>query len=81
MDYKKVLEAQPKGWFEAMERAAIRERGRKKYWENNYSHLMTYDRFVFIHQLEFQVAMNEMILEQAMELINKYDKDNPDAKF
>jgi hypothetical protein len=67
----------PKDWWEKLERAAFREQGRKKFYEKNYAHIMTYDRFVFCQGLENEILWGRSCDEQAIELIRKYDEAHP----
>lgn len=70
-----------KEWYEALEKAKARETSRQYLYNEHYSNLMSYDRFVFISELEASIMCNEMDELYARDLLNKYDKANPDAKF
>ena len=74
MTAKEMLSSIPEGWFEKLEIAALREKGRRHLYERHYSDKMTYDRYVFINNLEREIVCGRMNDDRAIELIRKYDK-------
>jgi hypothetical protein len=74
MTFKEMCDAIPEGWFDKLEMAALRERGRRNFYEKNYADMMTYDRFVFINSLESEITWGRMDEERAFECLKKYDE-------
>jgi hypothetical protein len=71
----------PKDWWEKLERAAFRERGRRHFYEKNYADKMTYDRFIYFQYLESEILWGRSCDERAIELLNKYDENHPTERF
>lgn len=76
MSFKEMLSSIPEGWFEKLEMVALREKGRRHFYERNYSDKMTYDRYVFINNLECEIVLGRMNDDRAVELIIKYDENH-----
>lgn len=79
MTLEEISKNIPKDWWEKLERANIRERGRRKFYENNYADKMTYDRFIYCQFLENVILCGRSCDTRAMELLQQYDEHHPSS--
>ncbi len=68
-------------WLESLERSNLREKGRRILYKTHYSSKMSYERFVYIQNLEQEVLWYRLDEGHARDMIKQFDKDHPEDKY
>ena len=74
MTIEEISKDIPKGWWEKLERSALREQCRREFYEKNYADKMTYDRFIYCQFLKSGILWGHSCDERAIELLRQYDE-------